>query len=64
MSGISWSVTTQIASAKMKAVIRSEKGVEYVALLSESYDNALDEVIRMEEEGIIKSDEEVISIIE
>ncbi len=48
----------------MKAVIRSDKGVEYVALLSENYDDALDEVIRMEEEGIIKADEEVISIIE
>ena len=48
----------------MKAVIRSDKGVEYVALLSETYDDALDEVIRMEEDGIIKADEEVISIIE
>ena len=48
----------------MKAVIRSDKGVIELALLSESYDDALDEVIRMEEEGIIKADEEVISIIE
>lgn len=48
----------------MKAVIRSDKGVEYVALLSESYDDALDEVIRMEEEGIIKADEYVEAIID
>lgn len=48
----------------MKAVIRSDKGVEYVALLSESYDDALDEVIRMEEEGIINADEYVEAIIE
>lgn len=47
----------------MKAVIRSDKGVFELALLSDSYDDALDEVIRMEEEGIIKADEEVISII-
>lgn len=48
----------------MKAVIRSDKGVFELALLSDNYDDALDEVIRMEEEGIIKADEEVISIIE
>ena len=64
MSGISWSGTIQSASVKMKAVVRGDKGVEYVALLSENYDDALDEVIRMEEEGIIKADEYVEAIIE
>lgn len=48
----------------MKAVIRSDKGVEYVALLSETYDDAVRECMGMEEDGIIKADEEVISIIE
>lgn len=48
----------------MKAIIRSDKGVECVALLSDNYDDALDEVITMEEEGIIKADEYVEAIIE
>lgn len=48
----------------MKAVIRSDKGVFELALLSENYDDALDEVIRMEEEGIIKADEYVEAIID
>lgn len=48
----------------MKAVIRSDKGVEHVALLSDNYDDALDEVIKMEEEGIIKADEYVEAIVE
>lgn len=48
----------------MKAVIRSDKGVECVALLSETYDDAVRECVGMEEDGIIKADEEVISIIE
>lgn len=48
----------------MKAIVRSDKGVEYVALLSDNYEDALDEVIRMEEEGIIKADEYVEAIIE
>lgn len=48
----------------MKAVIRSDKGVEYVALLSDNHDDALDELIRMEEEGIIKADEYVEAIID
>lgn len=52
------------SSSAMKAVIRSDKGVEYVALLSDNYEDALDEVIRMEEEGIIKADEYVEAIIE
>lgn len=43
----------------MKAVIRSDKGVEYVALLSESYDEAVRECVEL-----IEDDEEVISIIE
>lgn len=48
----------------MKAVVRSDKGVEYVALLSDNHEDALDEVIKMEEEGIIKADEYVEAIIE
>lgn len=48
----------------MKAVIRSDKGVEYVALLSESYDEAVMECAGLMEDGFIKADEEVISIIE
>lgn len=49
----------------MKAVIRSDQGRrEYVALLSETYDDAVRECVGMEEDGIIKADEEVISIIE
>lgn len=43
----------------MKAVIRSDKGVEYVALLSETYDDAV-----MESAELLKDGEEVISIIE
>lgn len=48
----------------MTAVVRSDKGVEYVALLSDNYDDALDEVIKMEEEGVIKADEYVEAIID
>jgi hypothetical protein len=48
----------------MKAVISSDRGVEYVALLSDNYDDALDEVFWMEEEGIIEADEYVEAIIE
>lgn len=48
----------------MKAVVRSDRGVEYVALLSDNHEDALDEVIKMEEEGIIKADEYVEAIIE
>lgn len=48
----------------MKAVIRSDKGVEYVALLSETYDEAVKECVGLQEDGIIKDDEEVISIVE
>lgn len=48
----------------MKAVIWSDKGVEYVALLSESYDEAVEECVGLMEDGFIKEDEEVISIIE
>lgn len=43
----------------MKAVIRSDKGVEYVALLSETYDDAVREC-----EELLKDGEEVIAIIE
>lgn len=48
----------------MKAVIRSDKGVFELALLSESYDEALEECVRLSEDDIIKDNEEVISIIE
>lgn len=48
----------------MKAVIRSDKGAEYVALLSDNYEDALDEVIKMEEEGVIKADEYAEAIID
>lgn len=48
----------------MRAIVRSDKGVEEVALLSDNYEDALDEVIKMEEEGIIKADEYVEAIIE
>ncbi|MBO6248165.1 MAG: hypothetical protein J6N54_05080 [Bacteroidales bacterium] len=48
----------------MKAVIRSDKGVFVIALLSESYDEAVMECVGLQEDGIIKADEEVISIIE
>ena len=48
----------------MKAVIRSYEGVFEMALLSDNYEDALDEVIKMEEEGIIKADEYVEAIIE
>lgn len=46
----------------MKAVIRSDKGVFELALLSDDYYDAMYEIIKMEEEGIIKADEEIISI--
>lgn len=48
----------------MKAVIRSDEGVFELALLSESYDEAVEECVRLMEDGFIKADEEVISIIE
>lgn len=48
----------------MKAVIRSDKGVFELALLSESYDEAVKECVELQEDGIIKDDEEVISIVE
>lgn len=48
----------------MKAVIRSDKGVFEMALLSESYDEAVEECAGLSEDGFIKADEEVISIIE
>lgn len=48
----------------MKAVIRSDKGVFELALLSESYDEAVMECAELQEDGIIKDDEEVISIVE
>ena len=48
----------------MKAVIRSDKGVFELALLSESYDEAVKECVGLREDGFIKADEEVISIIE
>lgn len=43
----------------MKAVIRSDKGIEYVALLSENHDDAVQECLEL-----LKENEEVISIIE
>lgn len=48
----------------MKAVIRSDKGVFELALFSESYDEAVRECVGLSEDGILKADEEVISIIE
>lgn len=48
----------------MKAVIRSDKGVEYMTLLSDNYEDALDEVIKLEEVGFIKADEYVEAIID
>lgn len=48
----------------MKAVIRSDKGVFEMALFSESYDEAVKECEGLIEDGFIKADEEVISIIE
>jgi len=48
----------------MKATIRSDKGVFEMALLSESYDDAVRECVGLQEDGIIKDDEEVISIVE
>ena len=47
----------------MKAVIRSGKGVFEMPLLSESYDEAVRECVGLQEDGVIKADEEVISII-
>lgn len=43
----------------MKAVIRSDKGVEYVALLSDNYDDAVQECLEL-----LKENEEVTAIIE
>ena len=48
----------------MKAVIRSDKGVFEMALLSESYDEAVQECAGLLEDGFIRSDEEVISIVD
>lgn len=48
----------------MKAVIRSDKGVFELALLSESYDEAVRECVGLMEDGILKADEEVMSIVE
>lgn len=48
----------------MKAVIRSDKGVFELALLSESHDEAVSECVELMEDGFIKQDEEVIAIIE
>ena len=59
MSGIFSSVTMLSASANMKAVIRSDKGVEYVALLSETYDDAVQECLEL-----LKENEEVTAIID
>lgn len=47
------------SSSAMKAVIRSDKGVEYVALLSETYDDAVQECLEL-----LKENEEVTAIIE
>ena len=43
----------------MKAVIRSDKGVFEMALLSDNYDDAVQECLEL-----LKENEEVISIIE
>lgn len=43
----------------MKAIVRSDKGVEEVALLSDNYDDAVQECLEL-----LKENEEVISIIE
>ena len=59
MSGIFSSVTMLSASANMKAVIRSDKGVEYVALLSDNYDDSVQECLEL-----LKENEEVTAIIE
>lgn len=48
----------------MKAVIRSDKGVFELALFAENYDDAVLECAGLQEDGIIKAEEEVISIIE
>lgn len=48
----------------MKAVIRSDKGVFEMTLFAESYDEAVEECAGLSEDGFIKADEEVISIIE
>lgn len=48
----------------MKAVIRGDKGVFELALFAENYDDAILECRGLLEDGIIKVDDEVISIIE
>ena len=49
----------------MKAAIRKPDGkVEYLALLAEDHDEATREILGLTEDGTIKPDEEIISILQ